>query len=187
MYYSFSRTFAAGIFMLITVFSISAQAQELIKLKTKFLSPVKYTIGDEAPRNIYSFTGMDAEPHFKKLISRYPEAVKEIKASYTYNGVSLIGSLVMVTGSVLMLSNTLKEANDVSNGKLSSDQDDITPLLLILGGAVLGGIEGTIAGSHLRKCVKIYNSKQKNLPDMKDATGVHIFLKPKIHYSLCKK
>ena len=177
---SICRRVTAAFILIATLLSIPAHAGDQLELKKKFLSPIKYSLNGQKPRNIYTFSGMDIQPHFKKIISRYPEAYKEIKVSYTYNGIALAGSAVMLLGAILQLSNTLEEAKDVNSGNLPNNSYDSSPLLLVLGGAVLSVVGGTIAGNHLRKCVKIYNSKQKDLSEKENTTGFNIFFKPEI-------
>ena len=182
MRYSFFHSFIAGFILAATLFTMNANAQNQIVLKKKFLSPIKYSYNGKKPLDIYTFSGMDCRPHFKKIISRYPEAFKEIKASYTYNGVALVGSAVMLLGSVLMLSNTLQEAEDVNNGKLTSSSNDSSPLLLVLGGAVVTLVGGMIAHNHLKKGVQIFNAKSKQAADQK-GSGLHFQFNPGLVHS----
>ncbi len=180
MHASFFHRFTAGFILAILLFTSSIYAQDQIELKKKFFSPIKYSLNGQKPMDIYTFSGMDCRPHFKKIISRYPEAFKEIKTSYTYNGVALAGSAVMLLGSVLMLSNTLQEAEDVNNGKLSSSSNDSSPLLLVVGGAVLTLVGGMIAHTHLKKGIEIFNTKSKKAGDVQNGTGLHFQFSPRL-------
>ena len=184
MRYSFFHRFTAGFILVILLFTSSIYAQDQIELKKKFLSPIKYSLNGQKLKDIYTFSGMDCRPHFKKIISRYPEAFKKIKTSYTYNGVALAGSAVMLLGSVLMLSNTLQEAKDVNNGKLTSSSNDSSPLLLVVGGAVLTLVGGMIAHNHLKKGVQIFNAKSKQAAADQKGTGLHFQFSPRpVHSS----
>ncbi len=174
MRHSFFRTGIAGFILLATILSVSIFAGDKIELKKKFFSPVKYSFNGQDPKPIYTFSGMDCQPHFKKIIRRCPDAYKEIKTTYAYNGVSLAGSAIMLLGSVLMLSNTLQEAEDVNNGKLTSGTSDSSPLGLVIVGAVVSIVGGSIAGSHLKKGIQIFNKKQTQVSEEEKASGLKL-------------
>lgn len=136
-------------------------SNSMIKLKSGFLSPLKFVYGTNKPQNVYTFGGLSFQPGFQEIMSTHPPALNEAKRAFVYNGISLAGSVALVGISLKMLLDTIEEAENVSEGNLSSSDDDYMSDLIIIGASAGVMVISAILGSkHLKKGILIFNKKQ---------------------------
>lgn len=139
--------------------SLAQEAPPQIKLKKSFLRGLKFTVGDEKPANVYGFSGLSVQSKFKEVMSTHPPAMHEARKALAWNGVTLAGSLGLVTGSLLVLLDTISDAQAVSRDEFPDESLQTGPLaLMVVSGVamIVGAVNG---GSHLKRGIDIFNHR----------------------------
>lgn len=128
-----------------------------IRLKRGFLKNPKFTIGDEAPQPIYGFSGLSFHSSFEKVLAEHPPALRTARQALIWNGVAYVGAIGLVGASLKILLDTIQEAQDVSEGKLTNEPTDWGVVgFLAASGFVL--LTGSIASnSQMRRGIALYN------------------------------
>lgn len=139
--------------------AFAEETTQQLKIHTGFLQSPSYTVNNQSKQPLYS--GMKLHPDFEKVLSENPAALKEAKAAERYNGFALLGSGVMLAGTVMLLMDTLQQKDDVESGDLSSSNDtDWTPVYVVAAGAGISLISTSALKRHINKAVSLYNSSR---------------------------
>ena len=108
------------------------------------------------------YAGLEIHPDFKAILSTNPEALAEAKKAAGYNGIALIGSSVVLAGSVMLLMDTLQQKEDVEQGDAStSDEVDMTPLYVMIGGTLISIVANNKFKTHWDNALNLYNQKSE--------------------------
>jgi hypothetical protein len=131
-----------------------------IELRSGFFRTDRFVYGEHEPQKVFTTLGL--RPQFEQVIGQHPGALREAQKAGTYKALALAGSAATLLGSVLYLSNTLSDANEVGEGNLSAADDGggNGGLGLMLGGAVVSIVGTTLARSRVREGVRLFNERQ---------------------------
>jgi len=125
-----------------------------------FFKPATYSINNGEKKPTAGAIGLN--DHFIEAFNDNPQAYKAIKQTDTYAKFSVLGLGIVTVGSALLLADSLKQADEVNNGKLPEDDSSgqETALTVVVVGAVVTVVAAQLAKSKLRKALSLYNNKQ---------------------------
>ena len=175
------RTIALGLVFGLIAVPVTAQTGRQIELQKKFLGSLKYSYGNNASQNVYTFSGLNFKPHFKDLLGQHPDALQEANKALPYNFIAVMGYLTLVAGSALGLANALEDAEDVSNDRLPEDSSDSTDLVLIIVGGVVGATGSILGHMHLENGVSIFNEYKGRVYQGPGVSNFQMSIIPQIH------
>jgi hypothetical protein len=119
-------------------------------------------------RRVYQNGSVLKGPQLNAILTGNPASAPEYESSKSNR---MIGTMLSSTGvglvllsSVLLLTETLKEADEVNSGNLNSEANLGTPLALALVGlgiVIAGAPFNLSANKHLKKSITLYNSSNQ--------------------------
>jgi len=128
-----------------------------IQLKKGFFSPLKFYQGDGDKHSVYTFIGLSFASEFDEVISQNPEARKEAEKSFVWNGFGLIGSIGLFTVSLMILLDTIDDAQKVSDGQMVDDDFNWNYLVYIGIAGFVMILSSIMSSSYLKRGIKIFN------------------------------
>lgn len=151
------------LFFCVAALPLAALADEdtnHMKLKTGFLSPVKFTFGEHKKEKVYGFSRMSFNPTFEQALGTHPPALREARRGLKWNGLAFMGTIAFLVLATKEFVDTLSDADKVSSGKPVDDSfkiGELVPWFVAGGISIFGGVKGA---SHLKAGVRKFNERQ---------------------------
>lgn len=153
-----SNSILGVFFLLFNCSVLASETSKELKIHTGFLKEPTYTINSRPENPVYE--GTKIHPDLKKLLSTNPQALREAEKAASYKGLNMLGGFIVLGGAVWTLSDTMKQADDVNNGDLSStNETNWTPLYVMFAGVIVGAVTNSLIKKHWKKSIDIYNGK----------------------------
>ena len=148
------------IFICLLLISTSLSGQE-VEIHSNFFQPLSYSVDNSNKMPVMGNFGLSKD--YENLLRNNPEALHAAKSATGYSVLNLVGMGLITAGAIVLLLDTLDQADDVESGNLPEEDEDNydTALgLIIVGGAV--GITGAVmAKNAIKESAQIYNRGQK--------------------------